>query len=120
MGERRTPGRIRPIEPLRPIFDGLTWFSGHRRCSGISLKHLPGQDPRVGTVKRGVPTFADTYHGKVVPLEAAKKLVAVDRDVTLLRFSGVPVALPGVTVRARGCLSDHAQKLVSPSLRHPG
>jgi len=28
-------------------------------------------------------TFADTYHGKVVPLEAAKRLVTVQQDITL-------------------------------------
>ncbi len=28
-------------------------------------------------------TFVDTYHGKVVPLEAAKQLVTVEEDVTL-------------------------------------
>jgi len=34
-------------------------------------------------------TFADTYHGKVVPLEAAKQLVTVEEDVSLINLEQV-------------------------------
>ncbi len=40
------------------------------------------------------PTFADGYHGKVVPLQEARKLVTVNRDVTLPELEHViPYAL---------------------------
>ncbi len=39
-------------------------------------------------------TFVDTYHGKVVPLEAAKQLVTVEEDVTLTDLEQmIPYAL---------------------------
>ena len=39
-------------------------------------------------------TFADTYHGKVVPLEAATQLVTVEEDITLTHLEPVvPYAL---------------------------
>ncbi len=39
-------------------------------------------------------TFADTYHGKVVPLEAAKQLVTVEEEVSLTNLEQViPYAL---------------------------
>ncbi|MBN1640820.1 MAG: 4Fe-4S binding protein [Anaerolineae bacterium] len=36
-----------------------------------------------GPTQPGQVTFADTYHGKVVPLDAAKQLVTVDREIRL-------------------------------------
>ncbi|GAG02509.1 unnamed protein product, partial [marine sediment metagenome] len=39
-------------------------------------------------------TFADTYHGKVVPLEAAKQLVTVEEEISLTNLEQVlPYAL---------------------------
>ncbi|MFC2037317.1 hypothetical protein ACFLYD_05015 [Chloroflexota bacterium] len=39
-------------------------------------------------------TFADTYHGKVVPLEAATQLVTVEEDVSLIDLEqAIPYAL---------------------------
>ena len=45
----------------------------------VSLFGLRGREGR----RDGKITFADTSHGKVVPLESAKQLVTVNRDVTL-------------------------------------
>ena len=43
---------------------------------------------------RPAPSFADTYHGKVVPLEAATRLVTVDREIRLTDLERViPYAL---------------------------
>jgi ferredoxin len=38
---------------------------------------------RAGPKRPGQITFADTYHGKVMPLEAAKRLVTVEREIRL-------------------------------------
>lgn len=43
-----------------------------------SLLNLNGSDP-----KSNGKAFADTYHGKVVPLEAAKQLVSVQEEIRL-------------------------------------
>jgi ferredoxin len=46
------------------------------------LLALFGGDGRGGEVDRG-RAFADTYHGKAVPLEQATQLVTVDEDISL-------------------------------------
>jgi Pyruvate/2-oxoacid:ferredoxin oxidoreductase delta subunit len=48
---------------------------------GALARVFPGL--RGGPTEPGQVTFADTYHGKVVPLEAAKQLVTVQRDIRL-------------------------------------
>ena len=40
-------------------------------------------NPNTSESKSNARTFADSYHGKVVPLEAAKQLVAVQEDIRL-------------------------------------
>ena len=53
------------------------------------------------------PTFADGYHGKVVPLEAATQLVTVEEDVTLTDLETiVPYAL------ARDIVLQHPDHIV--------
>ena len=52
-------------------------------------------------------TFADTYHGKVVPLEAARQLVTVEEDVRLTNLEKViPYAL------ARDIVLQHPDHIV--------
>jgi ferredoxin len=43
----------------------------------------PAEPPPGYPAASSKPTFADTYHGKVIPLEAARQLVLVDEDVHL-------------------------------------
>jgi hypothetical protein len=40
-------------------------------------------NPNRTELKSGGITFSETYHGKVVPLQAAKQLVAVQEEVRL-------------------------------------
>ncbi len=71
--------------------------------------------PRRGGAGGGVPaaagagiTFADTYHGKVVTLEAATKLVQVERDVALGDLEHViPYAV------ARDIVLQHPDRIVA-------
>lgn len=52
--------------------------------------------------------FADTYHGKVVPLEAAKRLVAVQKEVSLTNLEQViPYAL------ARDIILHNPERIVA-------
>jgi ferredoxin len=56
---------------------------------GRLIPHQPGND------RDGSGTFADGYHGKVVPLDAAAQLVTVDEEITLTDLEQVlpyPVA----------------------------
>ncbi len=46
---------------------------------GEGTKNLP--EGSRGHSTRGKPTFADTYHGKVVPLESARRLVSIGEEV---------------------------------------
>jgi ferredoxin len=55
---------------LRPV---ATWL----------LDRLPGQPPDASSETDGTVTFADTYHGKAVPLDAATELVTVDEPIRL-------------------------------------
>jgi ferredoxin len=59
---------------------GEHWLSRIvRPIAGLLGRFFPPQ-----TDKDGVPmTFAEGYHGKVVPLEAARQLVSVEQDVDL-------------------------------------
>jgi ferredoxin len=55
----------------------------------------------------GRVTFADTYHGKVVPFEAASQLVTVEEDVTLTNLEHIiPYAL------ARDIVLQHPDHIV--------
>jgi len=82
-------GQHRSIKILKPvIYLVLQLFS-----------HLPADRPTVemSGLKPTKPvdnnsqrvTFADTYHGKVVPLKAAQKLVSVNREITLTNLEKV-------------------------------
>ena len=56
----------------------LVKFSGLFNQIFISLLNHNGSEPESNAI-----TFAETYHGKVVPLEAAKQLVTVQEDIRL-------------------------------------
>ncbi len=49
------------------------------RQIGSRMERPAKERPNTG----GRPTFADTYHGKVVTLDAARQLISVQRDVNL-------------------------------------
>ncbi len=49
----------------------------------------PEPSPETASNGSGGITFADTYHGKVVPLESAKKLVTVKQDINLTNLEQV-------------------------------
>jgi ferredoxin len=67
--------------PLARIFGPLV-----RQLGRLFPPRSPDGDDRV--------TFADTYHGKVVPLEAAKQLVTVEEEISLTDLEQViPYAL---------------------------
>ncbi len=59
---------------LRPLTKVADWLIRRREVS----RHKGGNGHEPAS-----PTIADTYHGKVVPLEAAARLVQVNQDVQL-------------------------------------
>ncbi len=78
-------------EWLRPLFNFITGLMGTRK-SGDG---------------KGV-SFADTYHGKVVPPEAARELVTVAEDITLTDLEPIiPYA------RARDIILKHPDHIVA-------
>lgn len=62
----------------------LQWFSLPATEDGSG--ESPGRALDPGSVR---VTFADTYHGKVVPLEAAKRLVSVQQEISLTNLEQV-------------------------------
>jgi len=74
--------------PLARTFAPLArWYS----------KRFPPRPSTNGTPKKSSrPAFADTYHGKVMPLKAAARLVTVNQDVTLKDLEHV---IPYTTAR---------------------
>jgi len=82
--------------------------TGEHRLARL-LRPLVGWLTRVMPHKRGNyrVTFADTYHGKVVPLEAASQLVTIKQDVSLTDLEQiVPYAL------ARDIVLQHPDHIV--------
>ncbi len=63
-------GEHRLAKILKPVVGVISWL----------LQRLPHRPPAPG--KKPI-TFADTYHGKVVPLSAARQLVEVKQDIRL-------------------------------------
>jgi ferredoxin len=62
---------------------------------------------RVGPTNSDQVTFADTYHGKVVPLESAKRLVTIEKEIRLTDLEHViPYA------RARDIVLKHPDHIV--------
>ena len=63
-------GEHRLVKKFKPVAEVI--YRVFRLLTGSSRKHA-GKDL----------SFADTYHGKVVPLETARKLVTLDRPIEL-------------------------------------
>ena len=120
MEQRRRPGLIRPStraftqEARRiPGFSFIDWLHGYVYARwpylyiGIGTgEHVLAQilGPPVRMIRKLFPappqpdretgTFADGYHGKVVPLDAAAQLVTVQEDVTLTELEqAIPFTL---------------------------
>jgi Pyruvate/2-oxoacid:ferredoxin oxidoreductase delta subunit len=60
-----------------------------------------------GPAEPGQVTFADTYHGKVVPLDQARRLVTVERDI---RVENLERVIP--YARARDIVLQHPDHIV--------
>jgi ferredoxin len=60
---------------IKPILNGL----------GAILQYTPSRDQNLisSSKSNNKPSFADTYHGKVIPLESAKQLVTVEEEINL-------------------------------------
>jgi ferredoxin len=97
----------------RWIYDYIGLGTGQHRLAA-PLKRLalaagklrgPAQPPPEGERRT---TFADTYHGKVVTLDAAQQLIHVDREITLHDLEHVvPYAL------ARDIVLQHPDHIVA-------
>ena len=74
-GERSLPWVLRPLESL-----AAWWIDRSARRARIPRAH----------------TFADRYHGKVVPTDAAEDLVTLDRPIEL---RGIEQVIPYTTAR---------------------
>lgn len=70
LGRRVLPWLSRIVNWIRPL-------------TGTRLQRRPqdGSPTKVRSNLKPRPTFADTYHGKVVPLDAATRLIAVQREI---------------------------------------
>lgn len=98
---------------VKPIIGWIDRVITRRAMRPTPSAPLPAKEggvrlpaPARGGVE-GEVTFADTYHGKVVTLEAATKLVRVDRDVDLGDLEQViPYAL------ARDIVLQHPDHIV--------
>jgi ferredoxin len=76
------------------------------RAFGPPLRWLGGLFPPPAD-REDRPTFADGYHGKVVPLEAATQLVTIEEDITLTDLEQVvPYA------QARDIVLQHPDHIV--------
>jgi ferredoxin len=96
-----------------PIVRGLSRFFRPRESDErVTVAGAPADGAPAGGVqpaKQGTDriTLADTYHGKVVPLEAAKRLVTIEQEVRLTDLEKViPYA------RARDIVLQHPDHIV--------
>jgi len=90
---------VNPPRLLRPLAQFADWLIRRRELG----RHKDGN----GHVPAS-PTIADTYHGKVVPLESAKRLVQVHEDVRLtVPEHVVPFAI------ARDIVMEHPDHIVT-------
>ena len=68
-------------KPLCLLARLLGCWQDEQTCPGATMK---GTFVRQTARPADAPdNFADTYHGKVVPLDGARKLIRIDRDLTL-------------------------------------
>ncbi len=89
---------LNPPRLLRPLAQFADWLIRRREMS----RHKDGNGHEPAS-----PTIADTYHGKVVPLDAAARLVQVNEDVTLT----VPEHVVPFAV-ARDIVMEHPNHIV--------
>jgi Pyruvate/2-oxoacid:ferredoxin oxidoreductase delta subunit len=76
-----------PLSKLvAPVYNVLAWLF---RKDRPRVKHADARDNGERKRPGKKVTIADTYHGKVVPLEAARKLVSINQDVTLRNLEHV-------------------------------
>jgi ferredoxin len=80
-GEHRLVGFAKPV--IHGIGKVLALFKKRR-----SRRHTEHFSERKGKESKKV-TFAETYHGKVVPLEAAEELVTVNREISLTNLERI-------------------------------
>ena len=65
---------INPPRLLKPLVKAVNWLIGRRES-----RRRKGNS----AAKVALPTIADTYHGKVVPLTEVTRLVQVNEDISL-------------------------------------
>jgi Pyruvate/2-oxoacid:ferredoxin oxidoreductase delta subunit len=73
LGRRVMPWLSRLVDRVRPLTGS--------RMQGNAAPRAPASQDALNTKRR--PTFADTYHGKVVPLDAATRLISVQQELCL-------------------------------------
>jgi Pyruvate/2-oxoacid:ferredoxin oxidoreductase delta subunit len=79
-------GEHRLTKVVRPISRAVSRLL---RTGEHGRKHVRSRQHGGGNGARERVTFADTYHGKVVPFDAAARLVTVGRDVHLTELEHV-------------------------------
>jgi ferredoxin len=90
---------VNPPRWLRPLAQFADWLIRRREQSRRQSGHASSAAP---------PTIADTYHGKVVPLDEARRLVQINEPVRLTApESVVPFAA------ARDIILDHPDHIVA-------
>ena len=73
-----------------PVTFGLLGLLRPRRIARfLTGGRFPARSKHKAGLKAGRITFADTYHGKVVPLESATQLVKIEEDIRLLDLETV-------------------------------
>ncbi len=77
-------GEHRLVKLLTPLVDLLIWWWFHESSpkAAADSKAWKSSAPKPQTSNRGT-AFADTYHGKVLLPEAARKLVNLHQDINL-------------------------------------
>jgi ferredoxin len=74
---------------FRPLVRLLAQLFPHRPADDRSAEPLGSARDRRSRRSPDHVTFADTYHGKVMPLEAAKQLLTVEEEISLTNLEQV-------------------------------
>lgn len=90
-GQRAAKGFARPL--INFLFNFMARFPADNPIFDEQGIH-PGNG--LGLIPRRPETFADTYHGKVVRLSAARRLISIDQNIRLTNLEKV---LPYSTAR---------------------
>jgi len=93
-------GEHRLTKAIRPIYEFVSKLlhAGEYRKGDVPSRRDRAERGNGDGAKDAAKsiTFADTYHGKVIPLDAAAQLVTVNRDVSLTNLEHV---IPYATAR---------------------